>query len=270
MSRYVKVTGFVLVCMVVLLAGCGRHNENAERTRSRPLRVAAASGLAFALEEIKVLHHKLHQREVDVILGSSGLLARQIAQGAPFDLFFSANESLVDGLIEAGALRGDTKYLYAVGRIVIWQRADAGHRVVSLSDLRSPHIRKIAIANPDHAPYGLAARQALQQIGVWDELESRIVYGENVNQAHQFIRSGNADVGIIALSLGITAGDGQWTLVDDGLHAPIVQAAAVTHVSEDPDGAMFFLQTMQTEEGRAIMKRFGFLLPGDVSAGEFE
>lgn len=264
-------SGLQLLLAVFGVAGCGGNHPEGVPDALRPLRVASASDLAFAFEDLKVLHFEQHSREVDIILGSTGLLARQIQQGAPFDIFFAANISFVDDLIAAGAGRADTKDIYALGRIVIWSRKDRkGVTPTQLADLLSPEIGAIAIANPDHAPYGLAAKQALIASGLWEKLEPRIVYGENVNQAFQFARSGNADIGIIALSLGIAAEGGDWTLVDEDLHEPIVQAMVVTQISDDPDGAIAFLQTVQSVPGRAIMRKYGFLLPGEFRLPEPE
>ena len=267
MVKHVTMLGSLLVA--AMLQGCGAElSSDMLHENQQPLRVAAASDLAFAFDEIQLLHYQMHQRKVDVILGSTGLLARQIQQGAPFDLFFAANISFVDDLIEAGAARPETKSLYALGRIVIWQRADAEKPVTNLAALLSAGIETIAIANPDHAPYGLAAKQALIHAGIWDELAPKIVYGENVNQAYQFVRSGNADVGIIALSLAIAVEGGDWTLVPESFHEPIVQAAVVTQVTDDLEGAKAFLQTIESAKGREIMRRYGFLLPGEFTVEE--
>jgi molybdate transport system substrate-binding protein len=196
--------------------------------------------------------------------GATGLLAKQIAEGAPFDVFAAANLSFVDDAIKAGACEADTKAIYAEGRIVLWTKGAAGLPLASLADLARPEIVHVAIANPDHAPYGKAAKEALVKSGVWDAIEKKIVYGENVQQTLQFAQSGNADVAIVALSLATVSG-GHATPIDPSLHAPLKQAhRRVPRRARSRTGPWSrtrgeFAAFVASTEGRAILSRHGFV-----------
>jgi molybdate transport system substrate-binding protein len=236
-----------------------------------PLQVAAAADLADAFPEVGKAFEKASGRKVSFSFGATGLLAKQVEQGAPFDVFAAANVSFVDDVIKAGVCNGDTKTTYAEGRLVLWTRGDAGLSATSLPDLARPEIVHVAIANPDHAPYGKAAKQALVKSGVWNAIAKKVVYGENVQQTLQFAQSGNADVAIIALSLATVSG-GHATAIDPSLHEPLVQTLVVCHGGAgsrgqlEPD-ARRFAAFVASDEGRAIMRRYGFLLQGDATPG---
>jgi molybdate transport system substrate-binding protein len=227
-----------------------------------PLHVAAASDLSDAFPAVGAAFEKSTGRKISFTFGATGLLAKQVEQGAPFDVFAAANLSFVDEAIAAGACEADSKTIYAQGRIVLWTKGDAGPAVGSLADLERPEVVHVAIANPDHAPYGKAAKQALVKGGVWDAIAKKIVYGENVQQTLQFAQSGNAEVAIIALSLATVSG-GHATPIDASLHEPLNQAIVVCHGSPEskrslePD-ARKFAAFVVSEEGRAIMGKYGF------------
>jgi molybdate transport system substrate-binding protein len=228
-----------------------------------PLHVAAAADLSEAFPEVGKAFEKETGRKVTFSFGATGLLAKQIEQGAPFDVFAAANVSFVDDAIKAGACEADTKALYAQGRIAMWTKDGAPLQPKSLADLERPEIVHLAIANPDHAPYGMAAKQALQKSGEWDKIASKVVYGENVQQTLQFAQSGNADVAIVALSLATVSG-GKATLIDASLHAPIDQAIVVCKGAPEAAGklepdARKFAALVASDEGRTIMKKFGFV-----------
>lgn len=229
-----------------------------------PLRIAAAADLALAMKELVALHDRQARRAATVTLGSSGLLARQIDQGAPFDVFFSANVAFVDQLIAQQRGVAGSRALYARGRIVLWTRAGGIQPPDSLRDLDDARFKRIAIANPAHAPYGLAAQQALRKLGLWDTVRGRLVFGENVSQTLQFAQTGNAEVAIVALSLAIGTPDGSWALLDDQLHQPIDQGLMVVASSADLPGATAFAGLAAGPDGRAILQRYGFVLPGEV------
>lgn len=228
---------------------------------SPPLTVFAASDLGPAFREIVPQFERTTGRRVTVVLGSTGTLSQQIRNGAPADVFFAANETFVDQLSAAGLTAGGTRSLYARGRIATVTLTSRGG-IANLDDLVAPHLRRIALANPLHAPYGLAAKQALEATGLWTKLEPKFVYGENVQQAVQFVRSGAADAGIVARSIADTP-DLAWRLVDDTLHAPLNQVAIVISRSREPAAAAAFITFVNSTESRAVMKRFGFLLPGE-------
>ncbi len=239
---------------------CVLHSGSLLNT-AEPLIIAAASDLGPAMDELKWLH----PQPITVVLGSTGLLARQIAQVAPFDLFFAANRSFADDLVRNGHGVADSAVLYGRGRIVVWTRAAApAPAPVTLTDLLADRFVHIAIANPEHAPYGQAAKEALQNGGWWDRLEPRMVYGENVSQTLQLAQSGNADVAIVALSLAVAAPGGRWMLIDDALHAPIDQVAVMTTQARDPIASRAFLAAVASPAGRTIMRRYGFVLPGEA------
>jgi molybdate transport system substrate-binding protein len=233
---------------------------------SPPLKVAAAADLALAFKEVGLAYEKKTGDKVTFSFGSTGLIEQQIVEGAPFDLFAAANVSFADDAVRAGACDGDSKTLYARGRIVMWWRGDATVAPPKTpADLTDARFVKVAIANPAHAPYGKAALQALEKLGVADKVKPKLVYGENVQQALQFAQSGNAEVAIVALSLAVSA-DGKYLLVDDKLHQPIDQAMVAC--GKDPARlarARAFAAFVASTQGRAIMRRFGFLLPGESS-----
>ena len=199
------------------------------------------------------------------LFGSTGTLAQQIENGAPVDLFAAANISYIDSLERKGLIVSDTKALYARGRIVVWTRRDSPLNLDRLEDLTRPEIKHIAIANPGHAPYGMAAREAMERVGVLKDVQSRLVFGENVRQAMQFAETGNADVAVIALSLA-TQSQGHWTLVPDNLHQPLDQALALIKSTQHEDAARRFAAFINSPAGREIMRKHGFILPSEVPA----
>jgi molybdate transport system substrate-binding protein len=223
--------------------------------------VAAASDLRPAFEELGEAFGRGTGTRVTFVFGSSGQLREQILNGAPFDLFASANVEFVDEVVEAGRADASTKADYAYGRIVLWAR-DPAYLPDSVADLADARYRRIAIANPQHAPYGLAAEQALEAAGVHDEVEGRLVYGENIADTFQIAQSGNADVGIVALSLAIARG-GEHVLVPDDLHAPLRQALVVTGTGARAEVARRFADFVSSPQGREVMVRYGFVLPGE-------
>lgn len=245
----------LLLLAAVLVAGAAGC-----RGRSKgKVTIAAASDLTKAFEEVGRAFEKKTGSKPVFRFGSSGLLAQQVGEQAPFDVYAAANIDYVDRLIKNGACHADTKRLYALGRIVVWSRS---HRVATLAALAEPRFAKIAISHPDHAPYGLAAKQALQAAGVWDQVKGRVVFGENVRQTMQWAQSGDADAAIVALSLAIVTEGGHSFTVDDKLHAPLVQAIVVCKHGDNTAAGRAFVDFLGTPEGVAIMKRYGFSLPG--------
>jgi molybdate transport system substrate-binding protein len=231
----------VLAALFALAAGCRRHAS------SGTVKVAAAADLARAFEELGPAFTAKTGHKVVFTFGSSGLLAKQIGEGAPYDLYAAANASYVTQVIDEGVCDATTRTLYAQGRIVVWSR---GAKVGSLAELADPRFGKIAIANPDHAPYGKAARQALQHAGVWDQVSGKLVFGENVQQTKQWAQDGSADAAIIALSLSI-AGDGGTTLpIDPSFHDPLDQQLVVCGNGEEADAARQFAGFISSREGR--------------------
>lgn len=253
-----------VLLILLLLPGCGPAPAADSIATSVPrLTVAAASDLIPAFTEIGALFTQETGIEVDFSFGSTGQLAHQIQQGAPIDLFAAANQSFIDQLEQAGRIIPDTRAIYAVGRLTLWTLADSPLNLTGLADLTDPTITHIAIANPEHAPYGVAAREALQRAGLWEELQPKLVFGENVAQTLQFASSGNADVAIVALSLSVQGEGGRWLLLPEELHNPLIQALAVIEGTAHEAEARRFAAFVNGEIGHLIMRRYGFVLPGE-------
>ena len=227
--------------------------------------VAAASDLHFAIKELIVEYEKQTGHHVKLSLGSSGNFYAQLQQGAPFDLYFSADIGYPKKLEEAGLTVPGSLYRYAVGRVVLWAPKQSPVEVSKgLTVLRDAAVRKIAIANPKHAPYGRAAVAAMERSQVYAEVKDRLVLGENISQAAQFIESGACDVGIIALSLAmapIMKSAGSYWLIPAEAHPPLEQGAVIMKQSKQQDAARHFLQFMQSPQGQEVMTRYGFTLP---------
>jgi molybdate transport system substrate-binding protein len=229
--------------------------------------VAAASDLRYAMDDLVATYQGAHPAQaVAVTYGSSGSFFAQISQGAPFDVFFSADIAYPEELAAADLAAPDTTRLYAKGRIVVWVQDASPIDVedLGITAVLDPAAERVAIANPDHAPYGRAARAAMEAAGVWDQVQPRIVLGENVSQAAQFVESGAADLGILALSLAIApplCREGRYALVPQELHPPIDQGAVVLTGAADPTAAQAFLDFVLGPEGRIVLDRYGFLLP---------
>lgn len=251
----------LLACALLVLPAAGFGQADAARPR-----VAAASDLQFALQEIAGQFARDTGASVDLVFGSSGTLARQLIAGAPFDLFLSADQSLVFKVAEAG-LAPDTGVTYARGRLVLF--APPGSRIKPESgmaglraNLARGEIRRFAIANPEHAPYGRAAEAALRTHRLWDLVRPRLVLGENVSQAAQFAVSGNADGGIVAYSLTLAPalrGRGSSWLIPERDHPPLEQRMVLLKRA-GPVAARFY-RYLQEEPARATLERYGFARP---------
>jgi molybdate transport system substrate-binding protein len=228
--------------------------------------VAAASDLKFAIEEIASQFEKKTGHKLRLIFGSSGNFYSQLLQGAPFHLFMSADESLVFKLADAD-LTIDRGKIYAQGRIGIMVPKGSPIKVdASLSGLKlalqNNQIKRFAIANPAHAPYGMRAKEALEYVGLWSQIQPKLVYGENVSQAAQFATSGSAQGGIIAYSLALApqvARLGEFALIPEHWHGPLVQRMVL--MRNAPDSAKTFYDYLSTPAAQAIMVRYGFTMP---------
>lgn len=230
--------------------------------------IAAAADLKFAMDEIVSIFKKANTAdEVEVVYGSSGKFHTQLQQAAPYDLFFSADIDFPRELAKAGLAASEVKP-YAFGRIVLWSTSlDASK--MTLDSLTDPKIAHIAIANPKHAPYGKRAEEALRAAGVWDKIEPKLVYGENIANTAQFVQSGNAQVGIIALALAVNpelASKGGYWLVPDKLHEPLEQGFIITQPATGNALAKRFADNMGSPAARAVMTKYGFVLPGEAAS----
>ena len=231
--------------------------------------IAAAADLKFAMDQIIAdFMQDNADASVEVVYGSSGTFNAQITQGAPFDLYFSADISYPRELEAAGWAASPVRP-YAIGRIVLWSSSvDAS--TLALSDLTEARFRRIAIANPRHAPYGKRAEEALRAAGVWEQIKPKLVYGENIAQTAQFVQTGNADIGIIALSLALSpefAANGGYWLIPDTLHQPLEQGYIVTSRAKDSVLASRFADFMESVAARSILSRYGFILPVTDATG---
>jgi molybdate transport system substrate-binding protein len=229
-------------------------------TQTQEITVAAAADLTPAFEELGRDFEASNKIKVVFVFGSTGLLTRQIENGAPMDLFAAANVSYVDQLEQKGLIVAGTKAIYARGRITLWTTADSPLKIEKLSDLVRPEVKRIAIANPDHAPYGLAAQQALQSAGIWETVKPRLVYGDNIRQTLQYAETGNVDVAIVALSLSRQS-KGRWTLIPEELHQPLDQGLAVIKTTHNEAGARAFATFILGPPGREILGKYGFAFP---------
>ena len=233
--------------------------------RAEKITVAAASDLKFAMDEIVATFRTANPAsDVEVVYGSSGKFHTQIQQGAPYDLYFSADIAFPRNLAKVGLAASEVTP-YAVGRIVLWSATLDATRM-TLASLADPKVTRVAIANPRHAPYGKRAEEALRASGLWEKVEPKLVYGENIAQAAQFVLTGNAQVGVIALALARSpelASRGGYWLVPAELHEPLEQGFIVTRRAAGNALARRFADHMASKEARAVMARYGFVRPGE-------
>jgi len=232
---------------------------------AQPIAVAAASDLQAVLPAVATRFERDTGHQVRVTFGSSGNFFTQIQNGAPFDVFLSADVDYPRRLVRAGQAEPGSLYEYAIGRIVLWTRNDSAIDLRGgLAALAGPSVRRIAIANPDHAPYGRAAVAALQREKLYDRVQAKLVRGENISQAAQFVQSGNADVGILALSLALAPAlkaSGTYAEVPESLHPPIEQAAVVLAKSPRKAAAQQFLDYLKRPDIVSLLRSYGFSLP---------
>lgn len=227
--------------------------------------IAAASDLNFVFKELVADFEKKTGNTVKLSLGSSGNFYAQLSNGAPFDLFFSADIGYPKKLEEAGLAEPGTFYMYAVGRIVVWVPQGSPIDVGSLGikALQHPSVKKIAIANPKHAPYGRAAVAAMEHYKVYETVKDKLVLGENISQTAQFVQTGGADIGIIALSLAVAPAmkeTGAYWEVPVDAYPRLEQGAVVLKAAKDPKTARAFLDFVRSPDGVAMFKRYGFLV----------
>jgi molybdate transport system substrate-binding protein len=258
-----------LLAKTLLLTAAAMSVVGVARAQRSEVRVAAAADLKFAMSDLAQQYEKQTGSKVNATYGSSGNFFSQIQNGAPFDIFFSADIDYPRKLEVAGLAAPGTLYEYAVGRIVIWMPADS---TVDLAKqgwaaLLTPGIEKIAIANPAHAPYGRAAVAALRKAGIYQRVAAKLVYGENISQAAQFVQSGSAQAGIVALSLATSPPmkDGKLWKIPAEMHSPIQQAAIMLKGAKNKEAVGAFVEFVKSEVGRATLEKYGFLFPSPDS-----
>lgn len=252
----------VLTCFVLAVAVPARAQET-----PKPLLVAAAADLKFALDDVLVEFRKTHpEHDVKATYGSSGTLFAQIDNGAPFDFFLSADVKFPRQLVERGKAEKDSLFLYAIGHLVVWvpkeSKVDVGQ--LGVKTLLDASVRKVAIANPDVAPYGAAAVAALKTLGVHEAVSAKLVLGENVAQAAQFVQSGAADAGVISLSLALAPkmkDSGRYWEVPGDAFPKLEQAGMIRIGAANRAGAAQLREFLSSPAGRAVLQRYGFVLP---------
>ena len=252
-----------LIALLVLTAGVPAQQADAA---DREVNVAAAADLRAALQEVAAKYQERTGVVVKLSFGASGALTQQIQNGAPFDLFFSADMDYPRQLIAAGQADGSTLYRYAVGQLVLWVPNDSPLNVEhkGMDVLLDPSVKKIAIANPQHAPYGRAAAAALQHYDLYEKIKDRLVLGENVAQAAQFVESGNAQAGFVALAHAVAPamqGKGRYWVVPAEAYPPLDQGVILISRSAHSKDAAAFLGFVKTEEVAGMLGRYGFSSP---------
>ena len=251
----------ISACLVTLCAARAQDQAN-----GRELVVAAAADLSSALQEVSDGYAHKTGVKVKLSFGASGALTQQIQNGAPFDVFFSADMDYPRRLVASGEADGATLYQYAVGKLVLWVPADSPLDVEhkGMNVLLDPSVKKIAIANPQHAPYGRAAVAALKHFGLYDRLSDRLVLGENVSQAAQFAESGNAQAGFVALAHAVAPamkGKGKYWEVPADSYPPLAQGVVVVSGSQHKKDAAEFVEYIKTKEAVDVLRRYGFTVP---------
>lgn len=241
------IVGFILLCQI---------------TEAQEITVAAAADLQFAMQDIAAGFQKETGKNVRVIYGSSGNFFQQIQNGAPFDIFFSANLDYPKKLDAAGLIQHGTYYQYARGKIAVWVPKDSKIDVSKgLRAVLDPMVKKIAIANPQHAPYGQAAVAAMEKEGIYEKAKDKFVLGENISQTASFVISGSADIGIVALSLAISPNmkdKGRYTEIPWTEYPPIEQACVILNSSKNKQLAQEFLSYVKGRAVADLLSRYGF------------
>ena len=259
------------LCAAVALAalcfspGCAGRQPPANTQDDRPeINVAAAANLTDAFAEVAKQFTAETGVRVVYSFGATADLSKQIENGAPFDVFASADVSHVDELNDKGLLAPGTRAIYARGRLAMWTPPDARVQVSSISEIARTEVSHIAVAKPDIAPYGRATVEALQALNLWAQVEPKVVYAQNVSQTKQFASSGNAEVAFIPLAL-VKANEGRFVEVDERLHKPIDQALGVVKASGKQDAARRFTAFVLGDKGQAILGRFGYGKPNPAA-----
>jgi molybdate transport system substrate-binding protein len=253
----------------LLLAGLPGCSPAPEGPAERVVSVAAAADLKFALDDLLAEFRRSRTDiQVKVTYGSSGNFFAQLSNRAPFDVFFSADVDYPRRLIDRGLAARESLFVYAVGHLVVWVRRDSPLDVEKLGAqaLLDPRVKKVAIANPRHAPYGRAAEAALKKWEVYDQVKDRLVYGENVAQTAQFVETGAADVGLVALSLALAPGlrdKGRYWQVPLDAYPRLEQGGVILGSARDRAAADALRAFVTGAEGKAVLRRYGFFLPGE-------
>ncbi|MDQ3473191.1 MAG: molybdate ABC transporter substrate-binding protein [Acidobacteriota bacterium] len=247
----------LILTALTILPACRQRPPEGGNSRRPEIIVAAAANLTDAFQELSQQFTKQSGINVVLSFGSTADLAKQIENGAPFDVFAAADVAHVSALEQKGLITDGTVNVYARGSLVIWMPAGGKIKLERVEDLEQTTVERIAIAKPDIAPYGLAAIQTLQALNVWHKVEPKVVYAMNVSQAKQFVSSGNAEVGFLPRSL-VKVGEGTYLEVDEKLHRPIDQAIGIVHASTRQDEAQRFMEFVLSHAGQEILRKHGY------------
>jgi molybdate transport system substrate-binding protein len=249
-----------LLIVFLAVAVLGTH-----RALCGELSIAAASDLVFCLEELNRAFGKAHPEiRTKATTSASGSIFAQISNGAPFDIFLSADMRYPMELIKAGLADKQSLTLYAIGHLVVWTAKEEIDVSSGVPSLAGAAIRKVAIANPEYAPYGRAAKAALAYFHLWDALQEKLVFGENIAQTTQFVETGNADAGIVALSIVLApslSSQGHWIEVPEQAYPRLEQGAVITKAGTLNPASAAYIKFLGSEEARRIFDRFGFRRP---------
>lgn len=254
-----KLSAFLVSLALVAGAGCASGGGGAKG--GGEIIVAAAANLTDAFGELGRRFTARTGVRVTYSFGATADLARQVENGAPFDVYAAADVSHVEGLARENLLTEGTRFVYARGRLVVWLPPGSGLQLGRVEELADARVSKVAIAKPDVAPYGQAAVESLRALNVWPQVEPKVVYAQSVAQAKQWAAAGEADAALLPRSL-VREGEGRAIEVDARLHAPIEQALAVVRASKNQEAARRFVEFVMGEEGQAVLKSFGYESPG--------
>ena len=252
-----QVITLALIGLIITGAGC---RSNATRDDQQDLTIAAASNLTDVFAEIGARFTSKTGIHVVFSFGATADLAKQIENGAPFDVFAAADTEHVEQLETKGLLTPGSRAIYARGRLVMWLPPGSNLKAERIQDITAKPFERIAIPKPDVAPYGRAAVESLKALGIWDQLERRVIYGQNVSQTKQYVATGNAEVAFIPLAL-VKPGEGSYLEVGDELHRPIDQALGIIKESTKQTAARQFVDFLLSPEGRELLSQKGYSMP---------
>lgn len=260
MKKYIQVNIiFCALALLISLVSCAKQ-QSANTAEQKEITIAAAANLTDAFEEVGREFTKDTGIKTIFSYGATADLAKQIENGAPFDVFAAADVANVDRLDKQSLLTAETKKLYARGRLVLLIPTSSKAQVNRIEDLTKEDVTRVAVAKPDVAPYGKAAVESLTALNIWKQVEPKVVYGQNVSQVKQYATTGNVDVAFLPLSL-VKPNDGRYIEVDEKLHQPIDQAIGVVKASAKQESAKRFVEFLMSEKGQTILSRFGYSKP---------
>jgi molybdate transport system substrate-binding protein len=246
-------TAYCLLLAAYIFQSCSSPRDHSQEQ----INVAAAANLTEAFAAIGKQFTAQTGIRVVYSFGATADLAKQVENGAPFDLFAAADVEHVYGLNDKGLLTSGTVAVYARGRLALWTPPESRLKLSRIEDITSADVERISIAKPDVSPYGRATVEALRALNLWTEVEPKVIYGQNVSQAKQYAATGNAEAAFIPLAL-VKEGEGQYLEVDERLHQPINQALAVIRSSEKQEAARRFATYVLSPEGQTLLRRYGY------------